>query len=78
MVYFSAPGASDAPTPYRFLVELWSLQTDEDGDPIETDLVDVLVVEPTIKAIRKLLQSEGLLELWQIVDHWQPDGDIPF
>ncbi len=78
MTYLSAPDAGDSPNAYRFFVELWSRQVDEEGYPVETDLADVLVVEPTLKAIINLLSAKGLLEMWQIVDHWQPDADIPF
>ena len=76
--HVTAPEATDGATAYRFYVQLWSLQTDEEGEPVDFEMVDVLVCEPSFKAISQLLKVTGWLDQWQVVDYWMPDAAVPF
>lgn len=73
-----APGSSS----YRFFVELASNEVELDAYdqavPVAFKTLDILVVEPTIEAIRKLVAAQNWLSDWSIVDYWQPDPDCPF
>jgi len=67
---------------YKFFVELVSKQVEFQDDrlvPVRTQILDVVVVEPTREAIERLLASCGWLEQWQIVSYSRPDAtDAPF
>jgi hypothetical protein len=76
--YITAPEATGGVTSYRFYVQLWSLQTDEEGEPVDYQMLDVLVTEPSFKAIAQLLRAAGWLDQWQVVDYWMPDAAVPF
>ena len=76
--YLTSPEATDGAESYRFYVQLWSLQTDEEGEPVDFEMADVLVCEPSFKAIAQLLRVAGWLEQWQVVDYWMPDAVVPF
>ncbi|OWY63653.1 hypothetical protein B7486_51875 [cyanobacterium TDX16] len=67
---------------HRYFVELVSNQRelqDNRAVPVSTQVIDVVVVEPTLQAIEQLLASCGWLEEWQIVSYSQPDAlEAPF
>ncbi len=63
----------------RYMVELASTETELNAEgvpvPATTEVLDVLVGEPSLGAIIKFLDSKGLLEGYQIMKHWIPqDG----
>ena len=67
---------------HKYFVELasikWELQ-DSRAVPVSAQEIDVLVAEPTIQAIERLLVSGGWLKDWQIVSYSRPDAhEAPF
>jgi len=73
----TAPETLTAPaTACRYMVELASTKIELTADgvpvPVATEVLDVLVPEPTLDAITKFLTSRGLLEGFQIMKHWVP------
>lgn len=67
---------------HKYFVELasikWELQ-DSRAVPVSSQILDVVVVEPTIQAIERLLVSGGWLKDWQIVSYSRPDAhEAPF
>ena len=57
-------------TGYRYFVELVSRNCELQDDravPASTQVIDVVVVEPTLQAIEQLLAATGWLKSWQIV-----------
>lgn len=71
-----------SPNSYRFFVELASNEVELDAYdepvPVAFKTLDVLVVEPTIEAIRRVIANQNWLKDFSIVDYWQPDPDCPF
>lgn len=64
---------------YRYIVQLASQEVDFEGVPERTQLIDVVVKEPTSEAIALLLEAAGYLKDWQIASYWQPtDGCTEF
>lgn len=67
---------------HRYLVKLVSLQVQLQEDravPVNTQVIDVVVVEPTQNAVEQLLAATGWLESWQIVSYFKPDAlEAPF
>jgi len=67
---------------HKFFVELVSQQVhlqDDRAVPVHTQVVDVVVVEPTRLAIEQLLAASSWLESWQIVSYSKPDAlEAPF
>ncbi|MGL5878147.1 MAG: hypothetical protein ACRC2V_10260, partial [Xenococcaceae cyanobacterium] len=60
---------------YRYFVELVSKQVHLQDDrlvPVNTFVVDVVVVKPTIEAIEQLLAACGWLKNWQFVSYSKP------
>ena len=79
MIHLTAPEVKNATSAYRFIVELYSLQVDRYGTPVDYDLLDVLVCDPTQAGIEQLLESKGYSrEQWQLVDYWMPCPEDPF
>ena len=80
MTLLTAPETLTAPTAaHRFTVEMASTKTELNADgvpvPVATEVLDVLVAEPSLGAIINFLSSKGLLEGYQIMKHWIPqDG----
>jgi hypothetical protein len=69
---------------HRYYVQLvskdWELQ-DDHPVPRKSEVIDLVVTEPTEAAIRELVESVGWLSNWRIVDFWQEppvDGYCPF
>lgn len=74
----TAPEILAQPTPaHRYMVELASDETvlDRDGIPVPAHFktIDVCVTEPHLEAITELLQANGHLDGWGIVNHWVPE-----
>lgn len=67
---------------HRYFVELVSKQVELQEDravPIRTQVLDVVVVEPTRTAIEQLLAACGWLEGYEVVSYNEPDFDeAPF
>lgn len=64
---------------YRYMVQLASKEVDYEGVPERTQLIDLVVKEPTPEAIALLLEASGYLKDWQIASYWQPtDGCTEF
>ncbi|OWY63860.1 hypothetical protein B7486_50615 [cyanobacterium TDX16] len=67
---------------HRYFVELVSKQVeiqDSRPVPVSSQILDVVVVEPTIQTIERLLVSCGWLKDWQIVSYSRPDAhEAPF
>ena len=78
MTYLTSPEVKNATSAYRFIVELYSKQVDEDEIPVDYEFLDIVVTDPTEATIRQLLQVSGYLELWQLVDYWMPEPYSPF
>jgi len=61
---------------HRYMVEMASIATELNAEgipvPVATEVLDVLVAEPSLDAITKFLTSKGLLEGFQIMKHWVP------
>jgi len=60
----------------RYMVELASTETELNAEgvpvPVATEILDVLVAEPSLDAITKFLFLKGLLEGFEIMRHWVP------
>ena len=69
----TAPTAFEQPRNYRFMVELASIQVDEEGVPESCQVIDVVVSSPTPEAIATLLGATDRLQDYAIVDYWMPD-----
>jgi len=67
---------------YRYLVELASKQVqlqDDRAIPVDTQIIDVVVVQPSIETIEQLLASCGWLRDWQIISYSKADKlEAPF
>lgn len=64
---------------YRYYVELVSFKLDYWGIPLNTLVLDVVVLEPTETAIRTLLEAAGyLMKDWYLVNFWVPEDEAPF
>jgi len=67
---------------HRYLVELatkkYELQ-DARAIPVNTQIIDVVVVQPSIETIEQLLASCGWLRDWQIISYSKADKlEAPF
>jgi hypothetical protein len=61
------------------MMQLASKEVDYEGVPERTQLIDVVVMEPTPEAIALLLEAAGYLKEWEIASYWQPtDGCTEF
>jgi len=64
---------------YRYLVQLASYQLDHLGVPEHVQLLDVVVLEPTLEAIISLVTATGWLDSFTMVSYWIPaDGCLEF
>jgi len=67
---------------HRYFVELVSRNCELQDDrlvPVRTQILDVVVVEPTREAIERLLASCGWLRDWQIISYSKADKlEAPF
>ncbi|PSB46864.1 hypothetical protein C7B80_11890 [Cyanosarcina cf. burmensis CCALA 770] len=67
---------------HRYFVELVSKQVhlqDDRAVPVRTQIIDVVVVEPTLQTVEQLLTATGWLKDWQIVSYSTPVAmDAPF
>lgn len=67
---------------HRFFVQVitneWEVQ-DNFAVPKDSEVIDVLVIEPTETAIKKLVAETCWLEGWRVESFWRPTEDsIPF
>ncbi len=69
------PEAAEKPQSYRYFVRLYSLDLDFEGDPCEEFTLDVVVVEPTAKAVIQLVTALGWLDDWRMGPIWQPETE---
>ncbi len=67
------PEATEKPQSFRYFVRLYSLDLDFEGDPCEEFTLDVVVVEPTAKAVIQLVTALGWLDDWRMGPIWQPE-----
>ncbi len=72
------PEAAEKPQSFRYLVRLYSLDLDFEGDPCEEFTLDVVVVEPTAKAVIQLVTALGWLDDWRMGPIWQPEDCTEF
>lgn len=63
---------------YRYLVQLASYQLDQEEVPEHVQLIDVVVLEPTLEAIKSLIAAAGWLDAFTIVSHWIPAESAEF
>lgn len=63
---------------YRYLVELASNQVDHDGVPVCHRIVDVVVLENTLEAIKAVITAAGYLCGYTIVAYWIPSDCTEF
>ena len=74
--------ATASPVTYRYWVELASHESTIDDEfnevPRWFETFDVVVSQPTLFAIEKLLTERGYLKGWSIVSFWVPDFNEPF
>ncbi len=63
------------PQHYRFIVQLVSVEVDDDDD-FDTRLADVITLEPTREAIEKLLSP--FLVRYRVQDFWVPEEEQEF
>lgn len=75
---FTAPEVFATPAlAQRYMVELVSTAKEIDAQgvpvPTHTKTVDVVVVEPSLDAIKLLLATAGHLEGYEVVKHWIPE-----
>ena len=82
MPYLTAPSARGAKQTYRYFVEVASCELDFEGLSMHYQIIDVVVLEPTEKAIKTLIASAKWLQGYTLVSFWQPepgsDEDAPF
>jgi len=80
--YLTAPQAEKTQRTYRYLVEMASneLELDRDGIPVPKHLqiVDVVVTEPGVKAIKALIAATDWLSGYTTVSHWIPSDCSEF
>lgn len=63
---------------YRFFVELASKQLDHEGVPESQHIVDVVVLENKLKAIKAVIAAAGYLSDYTIVAHGTPSDCSEF
>ena len=63
---------------YRYLVELASNQLDYDGVPESHQIVDVVVLENKLEAIKAVIAAANWLSDYTIVAHWLPSDCAEF
>ena len=82
MTYLTAPAVQEAKKSYRFFAELASCELDYEGLSMHYQIIDVMVLEPTEKAIKALIASAKWLQGYTLVSFWQPEPgsseDAPF
>lgn len=76
MPYLSPPSTQKTERTYRYFVQLVSSKLDHQGVPHHTQLLDLVVTEPTAETIEVLIAAAGWLEGYTLVSHWIPD-DCP-
>lgn len=78
MPYLTALIKDKTALTYRYYVELVSTELDFEGVPCRTQIVDVVVVEPTETAVKSLIAATKWLEGYRIVACWTPADECPF
>lgn len=79
MTYITAPEAIAAKQrTYLYLVESASNQLDHDGVPKSHRIVDVVVLENTLEAIKAAIAAAGCSSDYTIVAHWIPSDCAEF
>lgn len=66
---------------YRYIAQLQTVEVDFDGIPVGDLAIDVVVNEPTKKAIAHLIAGCNWLKKYTLVDYWAPmadESDAPF
>jgi len=63
---------------YRYLVELVSNQLDYKGVPESHKIVDVVVLENTLEAIKAVIAAANWLSDCIIVSYWLPSDSAEF
>lgn len=64
---------------YRYFVELASHKLDWDGSVHHSQVIDVVIVEPSYEAIKTLVAAAGWLRDYSVVAWWTPLTDeAPF
>ena len=77
IITVSDPGYYQEPKPtyWQYMVELLSNEIEDDGTghavPVDSLLADVIVLEPTLKAIKKV--NQPYLINWEIASYWKPE-----
>lgn len=75
MKYLTASNAVGAKHSYRYYVELASDELDHEGVPESYRIVDVVVLENTLDAIKAVITAADWLSGYTIAAHWLPkDG----
>ncbi len=79
MTYITASKAQTAKQrTYRYFVQLVSTKLDEQGVPESCCVIDVVVLENTLEAIKTVIAASGWLCGYTIVAHWIPSDCAEF
>ncbi len=79
MTYITAPEAKTTKQrTYRYFVQLVSTKTDEQGVPASYRIVDVVVLENTLEAIKTIIVAAGYLSDYTVFAHWTPSDCSEF
>lgn len=79
MTYITAPEAKTTKQrTYRYFVQLVSTKTDAQGVPASYHIVDVVVLENALEAIKTVIGAAGYLSDYSIVAHWTPSDCSEF
>lgn len=63
---------------YRYFVELIGNQLDYEGVTESSQLVEVVVFEPTKEAIASVIAAAGWLSAYSVVSYWVPEDETEF
>jgi len=79
MTYITAPEAQATKQhTYSYFVQLVSIKIDEQGVPESCRIVDVVVLENTLEAIKAVIAAANWLSEYTIVSHWLPSDGAEF